>query len=66
MPFIETIKLNIAYSQGSLIGSKKVLASLAEHIKWIGPQLLSGAAAPITLAIMLIRRRDATILAPLV
>ena len=53
-PFIETIKLNIAYSQGSVVSSKTGLASLAEHIRRIGPERLGRRAAPITLAIMLI------------
>jgi hypothetical protein len=34
-PFMEAIKLNVAYSQGSLIGDKTGLASLAAHIKLI-------------------------------
>jgi len=54
LPFIETIKLNIAYSQGSLIGSKKGLASLVEHIRRIGGWRFVGQLAPISLAIMLI------------
>jgi hypothetical protein len=70
MPFIETIKLNIAYSQGSLIGSKRGLAALAEHIRWIGPKGLAGEAALITLAMVLIsgglwgnRERTSTVIA---
>jgi hypothetical protein len=54
LPFIETIKLNIAYSQGILISSKKGLASLVEHIRWLGGWRLVGELAPISLAIMLI------------
>jgi len=54
LPFIETIRFNIAYSQGSLIGSTKGLAALAEHIRRIGGWRLAGELAPISLAIMLI------------
>jgi hypothetical protein len=36
LPFVEMIRLNIAYSQGALIGSKKGLGSLAAHIKIVG------------------------------
>lgn len=53
-PFIETIRLNIAYSQGSLIGSRTGLASLVGHIRQIGPERLAVGAAPIMLAIILI------------
>jgi len=54
LPFIETIRLNIAYSQeGGLIGSKKALTALAEHIRRFGGSRLLGEAAPILLAIML-------------
>jgi hypothetical protein len=52
-PFVETIKLNIAYSQGSLIGSNTGLASLGEHLRRIGPEWLSRGAGPATLAILL-------------
>jgi hypothetical protein len=52
-PFIETIKLNIAYSQGSLTGSSTGLASLAGHLRRIGPEWLSRGAGPATLAIIL-------------
>ena len=45
--------LDIAYSQGSLIGSKKGLASLAEHMSRIGGWRLFGEMIPILLAIML-------------
>jgi len=54
LPFVETIKLNIAYSQGSLIGSKKGLAALVEHIRRIGGWRFAGQLAPISLAILLI------------
>jgi hypothetical protein len=57
LPFIETIKLNIAYSQGYLIHSKKGFAVVVEHLRRIG----RGAGgdfvrelAPISLAIALI------------
>jgi hypothetical protein len=54
LPFVETIKLNIAYSQGPLIDSKKGLAALVAHIRRMGGWRLVGELAPITLAIMLI------------
>jgi hypothetical protein len=53
-PFIGTIKLNIAYSQGTLIGFKKGSASLVEHIRRIGSWRLAGELAPISLAIVLV------------
>ena len=53
LPFVETIRLNIAYSQGNLIGSKKGFASLVEHLRRAG---LGGwnlsAKLPILLGIM--------------
>jgi hypothetical protein len=52
-PFIETISLNIAYSQGSLAGSNTGLASLAGHLRRIGPEWLSRGAGPATLTIFL-------------
>jgi hypothetical protein len=52
-PFIETIRLNIAYSQGSLIGANPGWASLAEHLRRIGPEWLSRGAGPAMLAIIL-------------
>jgi hypothetical protein len=63
-PFIETIRLNIAYSQGSLISSNTGLASMAEHLRRIGPEWLSRGAGPAMLAILLTsaalwRRRSA-------
>jgi hypothetical protein len=55
LPFIETIKLNVAYSQGGgLIGSKEGLASLAEHVRRIGGWRLFGEVTPILLAIVLV------------
>jgi hypothetical protein len=52
-PFIETIKENIAYSQGTLIGFKTGLDSLVEHIRRIGGWRFAGELTPISLAIML-------------
>jgi hypothetical protein len=52
-PFVETVKLNIAYSQGSLIGSNTGMASLAGHLTRIGPEWLSRGAGPPALAIIL-------------
>jgi len=51
-PFIETIALNVSYSQGSLVDSKEGLAALAEHLSCIGLEPLGQAAAPILLAIL--------------
>jgi hypothetical protein len=53
LPFIETIRLNFAYSQGILIGSKKGVAALAEHMRRIGGWRLFGEVIPILLAVML-------------
>jgi hypothetical protein len=53
LPFTETIKLNIAYSQGGLI-STKGLASLAEHINRIGVYRLLAEVVPILLGIALV------------
>ena len=55
LPFVETIRMNIAYSQdGNLIGQKKGLASLAEHIRRTGGLAsLFGEVVPILLATML-------------
>jgi hypothetical protein len=53
LPFTETIKLNIAYSQGGLI-STKGLASLAEHINPIGVYRLLAEVVPILLGIALV------------
>jgi hypothetical protein len=53
LPFTETIKLNIAYSQGGLI-STKGLASLAEHISRIGVYRLLAEVVPILLGIALV------------
>ena len=52
LPFVETIRMNIAYSQdGNLIGQKKGLASLAEHIRRTGGLAsLFGEVVPILLA----------------
>lgn len=47
--FAETIRLNVAYSQGGLIGSKKGLASLATHIKRIGGWSLFAEIVPLLL-----------------
>jgi hypothetical protein len=35
-PFLETIRLNIAYSQEGMAGNKKGLASIIEHTRLIG------------------------------
>ena len=54
LPFVEMIRLNIAYSQGALIGSKKGLVSLATHIKIIGGwNNLFAQIVPLLLGIML-------------
>jgi hypothetical protein len=53
LPFMETTKLNIAYSQGALIGFKKGLPSLVEHIRRIGGWRFAGELAPVLVVIML-------------
>jgi hypothetical protein len=53
-PFLETIMLNIAHSHGNLIGSKKGLASLVEHMRLagLGGWNLLAKLVPILLGIM--------------
>jgi hypothetical protein len=52
LPFIDIIRQNVAYSQGSLIGSKKGLAALVEHISRVGASRVFGEVVPI-LVVML-------------
>jgi hypothetical protein len=56
LPFIESIKLNFAYSQGPLIGSKTGITALLEHMRRIGRGAgeFVSELAPIALAITLI------------
>jgi hypothetical protein len=53
LPFLETIKLNIAYSQGNLILPARGLDALVAHVRRIGGWTLAGELAPLSLAIML-------------
>ena len=52
-PFVQAITLNIAYSQGDLIGSKNGLGSLATHLKLTGGWSLLAEIVPMLLAIIL-------------
>jgi hypothetical protein len=52
-PFVEATRLNIAYSQGGLIGFKKGLAALVAHIRLIGGWSLLGDIIPMLLGIIL-------------
>lgn len=49
-PFVQTIKLNIAYSQGNLIGPEKGPISLVTHLKRLGGWTLLGQIVPTLLA----------------
>jgi len=53
MPFLDTIKRNIAYAQGSLVGSKKGLAGISEHVRLVGVDRLLREVLPIALAVVL-------------
>jgi hypothetical protein len=52
-PFVQTIKLNIAYSEGGMIGSTNGLDSLATHLKLTGGWSLLAETLPILLTILL-------------
>jgi hypothetical protein len=54
LPFIDNIRLNVAYSQGSLIGSKEGLAALVEHIRRVEASRVFREVVPILVAMFLV------------
>jgi hypothetical protein len=50
-PLVQTVKMNIAYSQGSLIGSNHGVASVVAHLKRLGGSNLFAEVVPTLLAI---------------
>jgi hypothetical protein len=54
IPFLESIRQNIAYSQGSLIGFKKGVAALAKHLSRVGLREVTSEVSLIVLSIMAI------------